>query len=256
MEPYLAFTVSYRSHVGTDRAQAERIGEILVRPCFHGLTRVATWVKERDKNHAPKTAAAIAAALLAPDSDGAILDSGRGKQLVAVATIRTERYVPTKPLREADVVIPYDPAYREEVMDAFAALAGALDAVAGFVAVEANWTNAERAVHSKPPRMEDYPDYPTLRRQERFAHFWLDQKIETEIAGPDWAIVLGPGHLARHDPSPSAFAKVREIGDHAKLLQLADDPLDARRPEFDARLSSARDALTPILMDVTHVPIK
>jgi hypothetical protein len=252
----LALHLDHRLAPGEDAALANAVAEILARPCFGALTRVAINVKDRDKQHQPKTASAITESLLAPDSDAAVLDNGRKGDLIASARIWTGRHIKTyddpKPFLKSNVVVPYDPAAREACVDAFADLASALQAVAGYVAVEKNYDRAHAAALSEAPRREDLRDFPR-RAQERKGHYWYDKKVGEQVSGPDWGLILGPGHLPRV-PDLSSFPLVKDAG-AAKFVFLSEDPEDALRETFDARLEAARKALAPLLMEVSAVPV-
>jgi hypothetical protein len=252
----LALHLDHRLAPGEDLALANAVAAILARPCFGALSRVAINVKDRDKGHQPKTAAAIAESLLAPDSDAAVLDNGRKGDLIASAHVWTGRHIKTyddpKPFLKSHVVIPYDPAAREACIGAFVDLASALEAVAGYVAVEKNHSRGQAAAISQAPRPEDVRDYPR-RAQERKGHYWYDKEVGFQVSGPDWGLILGPGHLPQV-PDLSVFPLVKDAGS-AKLVFLSEDPEDALRETFDERLEAARRALAPVLMDVSAVPV-
>jgi hypothetical protein len=131
-------------------------------------------------------------------------------------------------------------------------LASALKAVAGYVAVEPDHDRAHAAAISQAPRPEDVRDFPR-RAQERKGHYWHDKKVGEQVSGPDWGLILGPGHLPRV-PDLSAFRLVKDAG-AAKFVFLSEDPEDALRETFDERLEAARKALSPVLMDVSSVPV-
>lgn len=83
---------------------------------------------------------------------------------------------------------------------------------------------------------------------------WYDKRVNTEISGPEWGIVLGPEHLKRIDPDPTVFPTIRNAGS-SKAVFLSPDPEDVMSEAFDARLDAARKALAPLLMDVSKVPV-
>jgi hypothetical protein len=90
------------------------------------------------------------------------------------------------------------------------------------------------------------------RAQERRAHSGYDRRIEAQIAGPEWGILLGPGHLALL--APTAFPVIRDAG-AGKLALLSEAPEDALAHPFERWLDAARRALAPLLMDVSAVPV-
>ncbi len=253
----LAAHIDHRVAPGSDSTVARSVGEILSRPCFELLARVAINIKERDKSHQPKTAAAVAASLLASGSEAAVLDNGRQGELIASARVWTGRHIETydepKPLLASYVVIPYNPEARTEMIDALVDLATALHAIAGYVTIERGYSDAHKAVLSSPPPAEQIRDFPR-RAKERKAHYWYDKRVNAEISGPDWGIVLGPDHLKRFAPDPTVFPIIREAG-ASKFVFLSPDPADALTAAFDKRLDAARNALAPLLMDVSKVPI-
>jgi hypothetical protein len=253
----LALHVDHHLAPGKDEKVAANVGAILARPCFETLTRVAINVKDRDKKHQPKTASAVAACLLALDSDAAVLDNGRVGDLVASARIWTgrhnEKYDEPKPPMASYVIVPHDPARSLDLLDAFVVLVTALDAVAGFVAVDPDFPRAHTAALSTRPRPEQVRDFPR-RARERKGHDWYPKQIHAEISGPDWAMVLGPDHLRRIVPDPAVFPIIRDAG-RCKVVALSTDAEDALAEAFDARLEAARAALAPILMDVSKVPV-
>ena len=148
--------------------------------------------------------------------------------------------------------IPYDPAHPLDIVEGFLSLATALEAFSGYICVESGWAAAEIAalgMRRKPPP-SDFP----RRAQEREAHARYFERRETQIAGPEWGLFLGPGHLARVTPDPAVFPVIRDVG-RGKLCLLSDNPEDALTAAFDVRLDAARQALAPILMDVSEVPV-
>jgi hypothetical protein len=253
----LALHIDHKLAPGFDPRIAAKAGEILSRPCFVQLSRVAIHAKNRDLKHQPKTSASIEASLCASDADAAVLDSGRSSDLVASARIWSGRHIEgyddPKPLLASYVIVPYAAAQRDALLDAFVDLATALQALAGYVAVERDYEHAHRAALSQAPRPEDVRDFPR-RARERKAHFWFDKKIDTQISGPDWGVILGPGHLQRVQLASDTFGMVRDAGS-SKFVFLSADPEDALTEAFDLHLEAARTALRPVLMDVSSVPV-
>jgi hypothetical protein len=253
----LAFHLDHRLGPASDPRAAAAVGEILVRPCFASITRVARNVKDRDTGHRPKTADAIAEALLASDSDAAVLDSGRQGELIASARIWTGRHIKSydepKPLLASYVLVPYDARERDALIDAFLDLAAALHALAGFATIERDHSRAQNAALSAAPAETDVSDFPR-RAQERKGHYWYDKRIEAEISGPDWGTILGPEHLKRIKADPSVFPLIRDAG-ASKVVFLSNDPADALSEAFESRLDAARKAMAPVLMDVSKVPV-
>ena len=243
----LALHIDHRVAPGADEAVATQVAVILVRPCFHDLVRVAINVKDRDKAHQAKTS----------NGDAVVLDNGREGELVASARIWTGRHIETydepKPFLASYIVVPYESAQREALVDAFVDLVAALRAVAGYVTIERDFAHARDAALSAAPRKDEVRDFPR-RAQERKGHYWYDKRVNTELSGPNWGVVLGPDHLKRVGPDPSVFPIIRGAG-ASKVALLSPDPEDALHDAFDARLEAARKALAPLLMDVSNVPV-
>ncbi len=253
----LVVHIDHRVAPGAESTVATQVGEILSRPCFEVLARVAINVKERDRGHQSKTAVAVAASLLASDSDAADLDNGRQGELIASARIWTGRHIETydepKPFLASYVVIPYNAETRTNTIDAFIDLAAALHAVAGYITIERDYSDAHKVALCSQPRAAQARDFHR-RAQERKGHYWYDKRVNAEISGPDWGIVLGPDHLRRLAPDPAVFPIIREAG-ASKVVFLSPDPADALTEAFDERLDAARRALAPILMDLANVPL-
>ncbi|HEU4611316.1 MAG TPA: hypothetical protein VFS15_04535 [Kofleriaceae bacterium] len=195
--------------------------------------------------------------MLASDSDAAVLDNGRQGELIASARIWTgrhiENYFDPKPFLGSYVVIPYNAEQRSELIGAVADLVAALRAVAGYVTIERDYSDAHKAALGSPPDAAHVRDYPR-RARERKGHYWYDKRVDVEIAGPDWGIVIGPEHLKRFARDPAVFPVIREAG-ASKVVCLSSDPADALTEAFDERLDAARKGLAPLLMDVSKVPV-
>ncbi len=195
--------------------------------------------------------------MLASDGDAAVLDQGRQGELIASARIWSGRHIESyddpKPFLASYLVLPYDPARRFELIDAVVDLVAALRAVAGYVTIERDYADAHKAALCSPPDATKVRDFPR-RAQERKAHYWYDKRVNLEVAGPDWGIVLGPAHLKRFAPDPLVFPIIREAGD-SRVVLLSPDPAEALTEAFDERLDTARKALAPLLIDVSKVPV-
>ena len=141
---------------GSDAGCVVAVAEILARPCFDALSRVAINVKDRDNAHHAKTAEAIADALLASDSDAAVLDNGRASELIASARIWTGRHIATyadpKPFLASYVVVPCDPIRRDALVDGFVDLVTALSAVARYATLERDFARGRDAALSAAGR--------------------------------------------------------------------------------------------------------
>ncbi len=236
---------------------ATAIGEVLDHPSFRALRRVAYNTGVRETRHQPRTAASVKEILLSKDCDSAVLDSGRTGELTATGAIFTGRHIQhwdaDKRVIDSHVIVPYDTAAPLAIVEGFSLLAVALDAFGGYLYVEPSFIRARAAVYCQAPRRHEVRDYPR-RARERKAHARYAEWHETRIAGPEWGLFLGPGHLARVTPDPAVFPIIRDVG-RGKLCLLSENPEDALTEAFDARLEDARRALAPILMDLSEVPV-
>ena len=254
--PVLGLHLDHRVAPGEEPRRATAIAELLERPCFASLTRVAAQSRAGDPQHRPKQRAATAESLRDPAAEAVALDCGRQGARIATARICTgplDAAGVARPFLTSTIAIPAAPAHTRALLDAFVELATLLQAVAGYVAVEPDHDRAHRAALAQAPSREDVRNY-YRRAQERRAHCLYDRAIDTRIAGPEWGVLFGPGHLEISAPDPSAFAVIRDAG-AAKLALLTEDPADALAHPFERRLDAARRALAPLLMDVSVVPV-
>ncbi len=253
----LALRLDHYLHPRDDRAAALEVGRILALPCFGALKRMFRRKGDRDSGHGVKSGDEIARVLGDPDIDAVAFDSGRTGELVATAEVSTGRHVQTydepKPPLSSHIVLPYVPDDLDAVLDAYVKLGEALQADAGYIAVEPNYGLGHAAALAMRPRRQDVRDYPR-RGKERVAHSLWSGRVAAEIAMPEWGIVLGPKHIEKVDPvAGDVFAVVRPIGSRAKLALVTEDPTDALEPDFDAKLDRVRQALALIMMDVSSV---
>lgn len=257
MAVWIGIRIEHRLHPGDAEQSARVVARALDVACFTPLTRIAMGVKDREKRYAAKCIDVMTEFLLDPSCDDLILDSGRAGDLIASARIPSGRhakgYDDPRALIGSFAVVPA-PTATSDLVDGVVELVAALGGIAGFIAAEPGFDRAHRAVHNKPPRHDDVPDYPEIRARERIAHDWYGKRIEAEIAGPDWGLVLGPEHLKRIEPDPTVFPIVRNAG-VSKAVFLTSNVEDALSESFDARLDAARKALARLLMDVSNVPV-
>ena len=252
----IALRIDHRAWL--DRPEvATTISRALDHPAFQDLRRVAYNTGVRETRHQPRTAASVKEILLSKDCDSVILDPGRKAGLNASGAIFTGRHIlhwdADKRVITSYVVVPYDAASPLAIAEGFSLLAAALDAFGGYLCVEPDYARARSAAGGNQPRRHEVRDYPR-RARERKAHPRYAEWQETQIAGPEWGLFLGPGHLARVTPDPAVFPIIRDVG-RGKLCLLSDNPEDALTEAFDARLEAARRALAPVLMDVSEVPV-
>src|SRR5688572_16521518 len=146
--PVLGLHLDHRVAPGEEPRRAAAIAELLDRPCFAALTRVAAQSRARDPQYQPKQRAATCDSLLDRAAEAVALDCGRRGAPVATARIRTgalEAAGVAGPFLTSTIAIPADPAHTRALLDAFVELAVLLQAVAGYVAVEPDHDRAHRA---------------------------------------------------------------------------------------------------------------
>jgi hypothetical protein len=259
MEPTLAIRLKHAFIPGRDAGAAAAVAEILTRPCFVELRRVALETnKGRVMRHSATSRERIHALMQDPACDMVNMDSGRHEELVAVARIETGL------LRDAGywdafpaplmstVVVPHEASLSGARLAAFCELAVALRAMAGCMSVEMNFNMASRLVHGQtpPPRKGlAQPGMTLLRLRERRSY---DQRTsDRQVPSPEWGLFLSRGHLEQVPASAleasGVFHQVRRLSDELVFLQLTADPADALRPDFDALLDPVRRVLAPVL---------
>jgi hypothetical protein len=259
MEPTLALRLEHAFIPGRDAGASAAVAEILTRPCFAELRRVALETnKGRVMRHSATSRERVQALMQDPKCDMVNMDSGRHGELVADARIETGL------LRDADywdsfpaplmstVTAPHEASLMGARLEAFCELAVVLRAMAGCLSLEMNFRMACRLVNGNTPTPRKGLRQPgmTLRRlQERRSY---TQKISgRQIPSPEWGLFLGRGHLDQVSAdalaATGAFHRVRVLGDDLVFLQLTADPADALRPDFDAMLDPVRRVLAPVL---------
>ena len=240
-----------------DEQRCRRVAEILMRPCFRDLERASAHRGDRWVQHAPKSADAIVSILQDPKNAAVSFDTKRGKDLVASGEIRNG----TREINQgatrfyADLVFPV-PEDLEATTAALCELADALDTGAGFVAGEPDYAYAQKvALGGFNPKLR--PGLSTRRAIERRGRDWHQWQRHNELAGPEWGIFLGAEHLARLDiekvRASRAFNRVVLVSPRLAYLQITTNPGDDLRDDFEVKLQAAREALAPILMDLSDV---
>jgi hypothetical protein len=159
----------------------------------------------------------------------------------------------------SNLAFPLVAADVETVVASICDLAGALDTVAGYVTVEPNYRLAQEAALGgglPKPRV----GLSDQRRRGRRRRGWPLAQRESMLTGVEWGTFLGGGHLAQldieHVKNSNAFDRVVTISPRLAFLQLTRDPADELTEDFEARLVRAREALAPILMDVSDVSLE
>ncbi len=145
MTPTIVLRLSHAFIPGRDEAAAAAVAEILTRPCFAPLRRVALeTARGRTMQHGKTTTERVKALMQDPRCDIIDMNSGRQPELTASARIATGL------LRTADywdafpgplqprIVVPHEPEHTGARIEAFCELAVILRAIAGCVSVEMN----------------------------------------------------------------------------------------------------------------------
>jgi hypothetical protein len=248
MEPTLAIRLEHAFIPGRDAGAAAAVAEILTRPCFADLRRVALeTAKGRVMRHSATSRERVQALMQDPACDMVWMDSGRREELVATARIETGLLLDAgywdafpAPLMST-VVVPHDASLTGARLAAFCELAVALRAMAGCTSVEMDYDMASRLINGQtpPPRKGLVQPGMTLRRlQERRSY---DQRTsDRQVPSPEWGLFLSRGHLEQVPASEleasGVFHQVRRLSDDLVFLQRTADPADALRPDFDGLL--------------------
>lgn len=241
-----------------------RIAEIVQEPCFSACVRVAYDRRDspgrrgRSGGYRKKEAAVVREYLLDAQNESIHLDNGRQGELTA-----TMRFATGAVQREgipfySYVAVPWtdDEAARET---AACDLARILPAAVGAMTVGRDYKHAERFGFSEGLMEHRARELGLSEQRHREWRGWASSLLarDTEIAGPEWGLFLGPGHLAKLPiaalRATNAFAEVRDLGESRAFLRLTDDPRDALAPDYEAHLDKAREALRPILADLTQL---
>jgi hypothetical protein len=261
--PSLAIRLDYGRALVGDRQGAGGVAEILVRPCFSDLGRLAARRKDRWSKHAKPSAERIAEYLTDASNDAVSMDTKRGAELVASAEVDNgvgREAAPVFATRlQAYLAIPYREGMLGAVLAAICDMASVLGVATGFIAVEPRYGLAQRAAVAAS-RPKERPGLSEHRLRERLARVLYADRLATELAGVEWGNFLGPGYLARLDLGQlrvsGAFARVIEVTPQLAYLQVSEDPIDDLTEGFEAKLQAARRALAPVLMDVSGISLE
>jgi hypothetical protein len=268
MEPTLVMRLHHAFVPGRDDTAAAAVAEILTRPCFAVLRRVARFAwGGRVTQHATMSTDRVRTLLRDPHCHIVTMDSGRHGLRVASADITTgltldEDYWQAYPgPLQPNMIVPHDPDLTQARMDAFCELAVVLRAIEGLVSVEMEYGPAHKlALGGFAPNLErlEQPGMTIRRLRERATYDM--KRIDREIPAPEWGLFLGRKHLdalpADAIAATGAFHQVRRLGEDLVFLQLTPDPADALREDFDQLLDRARQVLAPILADPSGVSIE
>ncbi len=259
----LAIRLDYGEALIGAHAAARVVAELLVRPCFAELSHLSARRKDRWSKHVKPSAELIAEYLADSSNDAISMDSRRGTELVAGAEVENGVGRDAAPVfttrLQAHLAIPYVAKDLGAVIACVCDLAETLQTAGGFVALEPSYGLAHRAAVAAS-RPKDRPGLSEQRFRERRARLRYADRIGRELAGVEWGTFLGPSHLERVDLGElrrsGAFARVVDVSSRLAFLQVSDDPLDDLTAAFEGKLARARDALTPLLMDVSSISME
>lgn len=260
--PFLALRLDHILFLVDHREAARAVAEVLMRPCFGAFTRVSALQNDHPVGQTEVSRQTITECLVNPAFQGIMLDSGRLGNLTAVAVFPNGQYArhwaPSPARLRASVVVPLAGPAAPALVQAACDLALILDARFGAITVEPTHSLAERWVLGGRPKPR--PGLSARRRVERRAYCIRTGHTATEISGPEWGLFLGAGHLARLDLQAvcrsGAFEKVEAVARNLVFLQLTAHPEDDLSDSFESRLNLAREALAPVLMDLSVVPLE
>ncbi len=259
MKCSMAVRLDFGRQLQRDAEASRAVGEILTRPCFAALERISGRRKDRWSKHAKASASLIAEYFADPAFDAVHFDTKRDDELDASAEFESELAgrdpASAETAMQGYIVIPYLDADLDADRSALLALADVMQTGAGFVALEPDYRAAKRALSSARPK--ERSGLSATRRLGRRARSWKSELLATQIATVEWGTFLGAGHLERIDLSKvrgsGAFARVVEVSPQLAFLQVTEDPMDDLSGALEARLPAAREALAPLLMDISDV---
>lgn len=256
MSASFAVRLDYSVSLQDDRDMAVRVAGILSRNTFKQLERVRADSPRQESDRFPNDIDTIVR--LATDKTFRSLSfESSGRELIAGARLDTVN------ARGTPGATPLSCAIARRVGDdseAFVsdvcALADALGAAAGFIAIEPRFLLAYKlASGGSIPDARD--GLAELRRVGRRGYDFHSERIATSLATIEWGTFLGPSHLERIDlarlRSSGAFAHVHEVSPSLAFLQLTEDPSDDLSGALELRIVRAREVLAPILMDIRDV---
>lgn len=260
MQPTLVLRLEHAVVPGRDPTVAGTMANIMTRPCFAPLQRVALETHTgRSVGHTGTSAAVIQEYLRDPRCDVVAMDSGRQGDLIAEARLptglllRPSSWAAYPAPMVINIIVPHEPGLAMARIDAFCEIARIVRATAGCVSMEGDYRLARRVGignSTMPAKLVDMQPGLTLRRlAERRSHDL--RKLDREVPSPEWGLFLSRGHLEKVPASAleasGVFHQVRRLSDELLFLQLTDDPADALRPDFDAMLDPVRRVLAPVL---------
>lgn len=253
----LAVRLDFERVIAGDATTAHRLAELLDRTSFSVFERIAGRIKDRWSKYVPRTGDGLVQHLLDPTLDAVSMES-KGKDLIAAAEVQTRlrNREPGPTALHAHVVCPMPADGIDAFIDGVCGVAAALETGAGFVAMEPTFGLAHRiAVGSSRPKERD--GLSPLRQCGRRARDWKSELIGTKLATLEWGTFLGPGHLDQIDlrelRDSGAFARVVKVSPSLAYLQVTPNPADDLSGALEEALPRAREALAPLLMDISDV---
>lgn len=259
MSEAFAVRLDYQRAAQADRALAERVAEILCRPSFDALEVVSGRGIKSNSKYVSRSVDAILQCIRDERYDFVSLQS-KGTELVGCGSlgITSPSFLPASALLTCSLAHPVVDDVARFLTDV-SELADVLDTSAGFVAIEPTTLRAYKLASGAS--MPDARDgLSEERRRGRRARDWKHQQIGTRLPSIEWGMFLGAGHLPRVDiellRASGAFERVISITPSLAFLRVTANPLDDLSGELERRLSQAREALRPLLMDLSDVSLE
>lgn len=260
-QPVLTISLDYPSAPAdvANKAKAEVVASILMRPCFSALNCLAARKNDATGPRAAPTVVRLAEYILDGANDAISLESCGGT-LTASAEIQRFSDPASAPESSrssaAYFVVPYTAKYLKSIVSSACELAAALEAVSGYIALEPRYAVAYDLASGGGGSLRR-SGVSRQRSRERRGRVRHPERNATELAGVEWGMFLGPGHLRKIDLSAlqasGAFARIARITPALAYLQVTATPGDDLSDQFEDHLAPARRALGTLLMDLSPV---
>ena len=263
---WFSVRLDYRLVILDSAERGDRIGAVLAQHGFATLQRVSSRAGDRWDHYADTSSETVAAYLRDPTNESVCFDSGGRGAVIASGQIQNGTY----PVRTSGTASTMFFAYLAfpiptgvtECIDAVCALASAVDAYAGYIAVEPSYSRAqELALGFRLPRERE--GLSPQRRRERRGRDWHSDQVDTALSGIEWGTFLGPGHLqgGRIDlqalRASGAFERVVEVvPERLVYLQVTGSPTDDLEAAIETKLIAARQAVSSIMMKSDDVTLE
>ena len=243
MPPTIALRLD---HPRLEPGAIDRVADILMRPCFANLMRIAARRRDRTRPYAPVSRDRLARYAAHRGNDAVVLCGDPEDE--ASAELELHRAV-----SRTVIAIPLYPAEIPELIAAGVDLATALGATSGFVCAEPDHAAARRVAIGLPE-----PRGSERRQRERRARRSKAELLGSKLASIEWGIFLGPGHLVQVKlprlQAMGVFQRIVDLRPALAFLQLTDDPSDDLDADFEVTLERAREVMAPMLVDISDVP--